>query len=296
MDENCAYTKVSFLDVNVEAKMFVRQMRYGTGSMWSTLDTVAGKAQGHQLYRHNRFWSLDGEFLDDMDPRWMFWQREFEYKYALSTDQFGKDQHRADAISQDVDATKKTTRTQRRNAYSEYRYSNRVGKFIPDSPAALTRNRWEWLAIGHVDNLGTPHSFTTFVGNVHSAAVVAHVQKGPIGIPNPEDSLDFVLGPKGAKINTTKHVCLRSAQYLRDRKRFEMTSDRNGSYDNMHGGRNVATARRREAQKRGDCHDHYNKWFETCGLVFSSIKVRFDRLKEEEDSDEDNIFFSSISA
>ena len=55
-----------FDDANVEAKMFVRQMRYGTGSMFSTLDSIA--CESHQAYRHARFWSLDGEFLDDVDP------------------------------------------------------------------------------------------------------------------------------------------------------------------------------------------------------------------------------------
>ena len=75
-DKNESFTKVSFLDANVEAKMFVRQMRYGTGSMFSTLDSIA--SESHQAYRHARFWSLDGEFLDDVDPMWMFWQREFD--------------------------------------------------------------------------------------------------------------------------------------------------------------------------------------------------------------------------
>ena len=50
IDKNESFTKVSFLDVNVEAKIFVRQMRYGTGSMFSTLDSIA--SESHQAYRH----------------------------------------------------------------------------------------------------------------------------------------------------------------------------------------------------------------------------------------------------
>ena len=206
----------------------------------------------------------------------MFWQREFEYKYQLSTDHFGKDQHRA---QQQVGSDKAGTapgKAQRLRAYSEYRFSNRVGKCIPDSPAALSRTRWEWLAIGHSDNLGTPHSFTTFVGNIHSAAIVAHAQKGPLALPNPEDSLDFVYGPQAAKVPSTKHVCIRAAQYLRDRKRFEAMVDRDSPMDTMNGGRKLAKTRRRETQKRGDNRDHYNDRFEPCGDVFPSLPLFFD--------------------
>ena len=270
IDRNEAFTKVSFMDVNVEAKIFVRQMRYGTGSMFSTLDSIA--IDSHQTYRHHRFWSLDGEFLDDVDPMWMFWQREFEYKHLLSKDMFGKDQMRSNQSAPPTQASTQTTKAHKLRAYSDYRFSDRLGKFVEDSPASLQRLRFEWLAVGHSDNLGTPHSFTTFVGNIHSSAIVAHVRNGPLAKPNPEDALDFVYGPQAAKVPTTKHVCIRAAQYLRDRTRFEAMSDRDGPVDTYHGGRGIAETRRREAQKRGDNHDHYNKWFEPCGLLFSSAK------------------------
>ena len=89
---NMAFTKVSFLDPNVEAKVFVRQHPYGTGSLFSTLDSITDRT----AWRHNRFWSLDGEFLDDVDPQWMFWQRETEYKHRLYKDYMG---HRSAAES-----------------------------------------------------------------------------------------------------------------------------------------------------------------------------------------------------
>ena len=73
---NMSFTKISFRDPHVEAKVFVRQYRYGTGSFRSSLDCITDRA----TYRHSRFWSLDGEFLDDVDPMWMFWQCVFEYK------------------------------------------------------------------------------------------------------------------------------------------------------------------------------------------------------------------------
>ena len=33
--------------------------------------------------------SLDGVFLDDVDPEWIFWQRESELKHRLYGDYFG---------------------------------------------------------------------------------------------------------------------------------------------------------------------------------------------------------------
>ena len=79
--QNMSFTKVSFKDPHVEPKTFVRQYPYGTGGFKSTSDCV-----DKSTFRRARFWSLDGEFLDDVDPHWMFWQREFDYKDRLATD------------------------------------------------------------------------------------------------------------------------------------------------------------------------------------------------------------------
>ena len=80
-NRNMSLTKVSWKDVHVEAKIFVRQHRFGTGSFKSIHDCV-----DIATYRRARFWSLDGEFLDEVDPHWMFWQREYDIKKRLSDD------------------------------------------------------------------------------------------------------------------------------------------------------------------------------------------------------------------
>ena len=58
-------------------------------------------------------------------------------------------------------------------------------------------------------------------------------------------------------------------------ERFEALVDRDSSMDTMNGGRKLAKTRRRETQKRGDNHDHYNEWFEPCGELFSSVPFFF---------------------
>jgi len=83
---NRSFTSVSFRDVNVDAKVFVFQHRWGTGSYGSTLDCMLTRS----IFRRARFWSLDGVFLDDVDPEWIFWQRESELKHRLYGDYFGK--------------------------------------------------------------------------------------------------------------------------------------------------------------------------------------------------------------
>ena len=71
-----AFTKESCRDPHVEAKAFVRQHRYGTGGFKCSLDCITDLT----MFRRARFWSLDGEFLDDKDPHWICLAREFEYK------------------------------------------------------------------------------------------------------------------------------------------------------------------------------------------------------------------------
>ena len=49
--------------------------------------------QSRAIFRRARFWSLDGDFLDNVDPEWIFWQRESELKNRLYGDYFGKAIH-----------------------------------------------------------------------------------------------------------------------------------------------------------------------------------------------------------
>ena len=53
------------------------------------MDSIESRA----IFRRARFWSLDGAFLDDVDPEWIFWQRESELKNRLYGDYFGKAIH-----------------------------------------------------------------------------------------------------------------------------------------------------------------------------------------------------------
>jgi hypothetical protein len=51
-----SFTQVTFKDCHLDAKAFVQQHPYGTGSFRSTLDCVTNRP----LFRLARFWSLDG--------------------------------------------------------------------------------------------------------------------------------------------------------------------------------------------------------------------------------------------
>ena len=53
VDKNEAFTKVSFKDVHLEAKTFVRQYRFGTGSYQSTHDCVTSRL-AYRRARHRR--------------------------------------------------------------------------------------------------------------------------------------------------------------------------------------------------------------------------------------------------
>eukprot|EP00973_Karenia_brevis_P054376 7554540-Karenia_brevis.AAC.1 len=64
------------MDDNVDAKVFVYQHPWDTGSFGSAMDCVVD----HQIFRQARFWSLDGQFLDHADPEWIFFQRERDIK------------------------------------------------------------------------------------------------------------------------------------------------------------------------------------------------------------------------
>eukprot|EP00973_Karenia_brevis_P005222 717104-Karenia_brevis.AAC.1 len=67
------------MDDNVDAKVFVHQHPLGTGSFDSTMECVVD----HQTFRQAHFWSLDGQFLDHVDPEWIFFEREQDIKIRL---------------------------------------------------------------------------------------------------------------------------------------------------------------------------------------------------------------------
>ncbi len=272
LDLNTAFTKVSFLDSHVEAKLFVKQFRWGTGSFSSSLDCVTIR----QVYRRARFWSLDGEYLDDADPMWLFWQREHEYKMRLFEDWRGKDRcptaHLAPSTGADpppatsdllASATTIASHTaQKVAAYSKATFSQRLGSLIPESPQSLTRHRHAWLEAARPENLGPPTSMTTFVGNPRAAAITAHVASGPCAAPDPEQTWAS-LRARRAELPGTRHVAIKAADYLRRRTDLETVSYDTAGRGALHG-QVPHRCRRGEEQKRGDKHDHYNNFCEPC--------------------------------
>ncbi len=141
---------------------------------------------------------------------------------------------------------------------------------IPESNQALTRKRYDWLELASEANLGAPTAMTNVVANVRTSSILAHVQKGPCAKPNPEDTLLFVGNAAlvddrgGKKTSILSNAGIQTADYLRRRHEFESYTYRRG-YDALRG-RIADRCRRREHQKRGFTHDHYNEFSEKCGL------------------------------
>lgn len=69
--QNKAFTDVSAHEFNVEAKVFVLQHPWSTGSFRSTLDCITNRAE----FRLSRDWSLDQQFSDDADPECFFFSK-----------------------------------------------------------------------------------------------------------------------------------------------------------------------------------------------------------------------------
>ena len=213
---------------------------------------------------------MDGAFLDDVDIEWVFWQREAEYKWRLYSDYVGR-VHPNSMQVQKACAAEKATRKQDATSsgstlYSQQRFSKRIGHHIPDSNQALTRTRYDWLEMAKEENLGAPTAMTTVVANIRTSTIRAHVLRGPCARPDPEDSVSFLVERRqGPPI--LEHASIQTADYLRRRREFESYAYRSG-YDALRG-RCRARLRRRESQKRGFNHDHYNEFAETCGLPSS---------------------------
>ena len=264
LDMNRNYTNVSFLDSHVEAKLFVDKFRHGTGSIHSSLDCVVNL----QVYRKGRMWSLDGEFICEEDPSWIFWQREHDIKMRLYKDWTGK---RRGPLTSSTPASKNTPSRSARHeaAYSHAMFSQRVGSLIADSPQALTRKRYEWLEAARPENLGPPTGMTTFVSHSNAAPILAHAIKGPCAVPDPESSVHHLWGIK-PPISSTGYVAIKSAEYLRRRSDFETVAFGVSGRDALHG-QTRHWCRRTESQKKGDAHDHYNVFCSKCGF---SLHVR----------------------
>ena len=260
LGDNKSLTNVSFLDSHVEAKLFVDKFRHGTGSFRSTLDCINLR----QHYRRGRMWSLDGEFICEEDPSWIFWQREHEIKMRLWEDwrgkHFGVPKPAASAVAPATFSPPSSVRHEA--AYSKAMFSQRVGSLIPDSAQALSRTKFEWLEAARPENLGPPTGMTTFVGHPTAAPIIAHALQGPCANPDPESSVNF-LWPGRPKISSTGHVAIKSAEYLRRRTDFEIVAFGAQGRDALHG-QNRHWCRRGESQKKGDGHDHINIWQEPC--------------------------------
>ena len=66
--DNMSLTQVSYMDINLGAKVFVDKHPYGTGSYRSTLDCINSRMQ----YYQSHLFSLDGAFTDTEDVEWCF--------------------------------------------------------------------------------------------------------------------------------------------------------------------------------------------------------------------------------
>ena len=264
MRTNMTFTNVSFRDPHADAKVFVRQFPHGTGSYRSSLDCVS---LSRARYRLQCFWSLDGVFLDDADPEWMFWQRESEYKWRLYNDYLGRPHRNSSAApvpaEQEHGGGAQT--------YSHQRFSVRVGAHIPESNQALTKTKHDWLEMAREHNLGSPTAMTTVVAHVKTSNILAHVRRGPCARPDPEDTVAFLY--KRPQQGTLFHNCaIQTADYLRRRRELETYAYCAG-YDSLRG-RMRALTRRREGQKRGPNHDHYNEFAEPCGVSHAYVPLK----------------------
>ena len=159
---------------------------------------------------------------------------------------------------------------QGKELYNDQRFSTRVGIHIPESNQALTKTKHDWLEMAREHNLGGPTAMTTVVANVKTSTIRAHVRRGPCARPDPEDTVDFLYRrtSQGSLLN---NCAIQTADYLRRRREFETYAYRPG-YDALRG-RMQALTRRREGQKRGPSHDHYNEFAEPCGVSHAYLPL-----------------------
>ena len=132
--------------------------------------------------------SLDGEFLDDKDGgEFLFFAYELNLKRKLYRDYVGKH------IRQEG---QQTPGNSRQEVYSYERYSDRLAELVPNSRESLYN--WRQL-VQHLclpGNKGHPTSMTTIVSNAHASTIWAHVEKGALAPPNPEETLRCVTSTR----------------------------------------------------------------------------------------------------
>ena len=205
---NQSFTSVAVRDRNFDAKVFVQQHPYGTGSLNSTCDCVASR---FDFYQH-RLFSLDQVFADTADPEWTFMMREREIKTRLMTDYLG----RLDSGAKQAAHGKATDNE---DVYSIERFSHRIGTFIDDSPQALGQRRADWLELAAPENLGAPNAMTTIVANAKTSTIRAHAERGPLAAPNPEDTV-LHLFSNAQPFPLLTNLTAQGIDYLRRKREF----------------------------------------------------------------------------
>ena len=211
--------------------------------------------------------------MDDADLEWIFLQHERRLKSTLYTDFHGKKLRRRRLAEEAKRDTSDSARLPLHTQYARQRFSDRIGHCVPNSPQALTRHKHELCEAAMPGNLGPPTAMTTTVANAHTGPIVAHVRKGAFVAPDPEDT--FAHLTKRVRTNTvTAHATIVQKDFMRRTAEIERLM-----YQREHDGRRgrqSATSRRREHQKRGPGHYHYNEFAEPCGKRRRLVHVPMD--------------------
>ena len=253
---NATFTKISWQDPHMFQKIFIRQFAHGTGGYRSALDA-------HPDMKHfalHTLLSLDGEFLDDADGgEFCFFFYELNMKRKLYTDYVGRYQHAANADSHGQS---------RQAIYSHERYSHRLAHLLPNSPEVLRNWKYVVQHLCRPGNLGPPTSMTTIVSNAHASTIWAHVEKGALSTPNPEETLRYFTA-EDHKRNLNEHVVLQTLDYRR-RRREHLATAYSYSRDGLRG-RIPNRLTRNERQQRGHHHSHTNEFAERCGKAHDDL-------------------------
>ena len=85
---------------------------------------------------------------------------------------------------------------------------------MPESPQALAQTRADWLELAKAENLGAPTAMTTVVINAKTSTIRAHVQHGPLALPNPEDTVAH-LSSNPKPFNVLSNVTVQTVDYVR---------------------------------------------------------------------------------
>ena len=198
------------MDDNVDAKVFVYQHLWGTGSFSSTMDCI----DDHQSYRRARFWSLDGQFLDNVDPEWIFFQREQDIKKRLYKRYMDKARQQQELYSADSAPLETEPSLQQKSYYAKAKISEQVGRAVQESPQALAATRFDWLEVQRSFNKGPPQAMTTVVANAHTSEIEAHALNGPCAAPCAEHTVLSMSRRKPFGYKLVDNACLQAASIL----------------------------------------------------------------------------------